>query len=244
MEEKSKLLVIDKKEAALLFVSTFIVCVIAFLLGIKVGKRISYERAGFNQQDFQTIDLKSKEEELAQKIMNQKAIPEKEVKEDINRRLEKEIEKLNEVDKETLLKEREQRQREQDQSDASSKSPEIKKQTDSPTVSEQIRPEEQSTSEPDESQVIFKRGDQSEKYVGKFTIQLGSHPKLEDAKEFANGFSVRGYNPIINEVYLKGRGTWYRVSLGHFETIANAKSYIEKEKSLFQNQEYVISEIK
>jgi septal ring-binding cell division protein DamX len=80
--------------------------------------------------------------------------------------------------------------------------------------------------------------------AGKYTIQLGSYNSIEEAKQFAEGFTVRGYNPIINEVKIEGKGTWYRVSLGMFKTVEEAKTYIKNEQSLFSGQEHVISEIK
>ena len=80
--------------------------------------------------------------------------------------------------------------------------------------------------------------------AGKYTIQLGSYNTVEEAKQFAEGFTVRGYNPIINEVKIEGKGTWYRVSLGAFETVESAKRYIREEKSLFAGQDHVITEIK
>lgn len=84
----------------------------------------------------------------------------------------------------------------------------------------------------------------SNPYVGKYTIQLGSYNTMDEAKQFAEGFTVRGYNPIVNEVVIPDKGTWYRVSLGIFDTVAAAKDYIKKEATLFQGQQYVVSEIK
>jgi cell division protein FtsN len=80
--------------------------------------------------------------------------------------------------------------------------------------------------------------------AGKFTIQLGSYNTVDEAKQFAEGFTVRGYSPIINEVKISGKGTWYRVSLGLFNSVDEAKAYIKQEQSLFTGQEHVISEIK
>lgn len=77
-------------------------------------------------------------------------------------------------------------------------------------------------------------------FNGKFTIQLGSHRAKSESEEFANGFKYRGYNPIINEVEISGRGTWYRTSLGVFSSIEEAKAYIKKEMELFRGQDYVI----
>jgi septal ring-binding cell division protein DamX len=80
--------------------------------------------------------------------------------------------------------------------------------------------------------------------VGKFTIQLGSYNTMEEAKQFAEGFTVRGYSPILNEVKIDGKGKWYRVSLGLFKTVEEAKAYIKNEQSLFSGQDHIITEIR
>jgi septal ring-binding cell division protein DamX len=80
--------------------------------------------------------------------------------------------------------------------------------------------------------------------VGKFTIQLGSYNTMEEAKQFAEGFTVRGYSPIINEVKIQGKGDWYRVSLGLFNTVEEAKAYVQAEQSLFSGQDHIITEIR
>lgn len=80
--------------------------------------------------------------------------------------------------------------------------------------------------------------------AGKFTIQLGSYNNLDEAKQFAEGFTVRGYNPIINEVRISGKGVWYRVSLGLFNSVDEAKKYIRDEQSLFSGQDHIITEIR
>jgi hypothetical protein len=63
---------------------------------------------------------------------------------------------------------------------------------------------------------------------------------MEEAEDFAEGFKARGYDPIINQIDIKGKGTWFRVSLGAFATQEEAKTYITKEKSLFLGQDYTI----
>jgi cell division protein FtsN len=81
---------------------------------------------------------------------------------------------------------------------------------------------------------------ETDQLSGKFTIQLGSHRTLKEAEDFAEGFRARGYNPIINQIEIKGKGTWYRVSLEAFSTMEEAKAYVGKEKSLFMGQDYTI----
>ncbi len=75
---------------------------------------------------------------------------------------------------------------------------------------------------------------------GLYTVQLGSHRTLKEAEEFAMGFKARGYDPIISEYNSKDKGTWFRVSLGAFKTTAEAKTYVDKEKSLLHGQDYAI----
>jgi cell division protein FtsN len=80
--------------------------------------------------------------------------------------------------------------------------------------------------------------------AGKYTIQLGSYSTVEEAKQFAEGFTVRGYSPIINEVKIQGKGNWYRVSLGLFNSVEDAKAYIKTENSLFSGQDHIITEMR
>lgn len=84
------------------------------------------------------------------------------------------------------------------------------------------------------------KAEKSDSLSGKYTIQLGSHRTLKEAEAFAEGFRARGYNPIINQIEIKGKGTWFRVSLEAFTTEQEARAYVAKEKSLFLGQDYNI----
>lgn len=74
---------------------------------------------------------------------------------------------------------------------------------------------------------------------GKYTIQLGSHRSYEEAEQFARGFTVRGYNPIIKETEIPGKGIWFRVSIGAFDSVSEARDYVLKESTLFHGEDYV-----
>ncbi len=80
--------------------------------------------------------------------------------------------------------------------------------------------------------------------IGKFSIQLGSFNNMTDAKQFAEGFTARGYEAIVYETQLADKGTWFRVTIGLFESAGEARDYIKKEASLFQDQDHVVIEIK
>ncbi|MFZ8933386.1 MAG: SPOR domain-containing protein [Bacteriovoracaceae bacterium] len=212
MEDKTNLFIFSKKEVALIFIFMILIAVVAFVFGVKIGKSISYEAAGYTQQDQETVKLYSKVEEEANQLSqgdmdlqgssDQGAADQKDkTYNETYKMLEEEVSKLDK-----------------------------KNDAESEVV-------EEKTKSVSETPADTSQGP----YSGKFTIQLGSYEKINDAQKFADGFRVRGYNPIINEVDIKTRGTWYRVSLGVFNTSNEAKDYIIQEKTLFEGQDYVIA---
>src|SRR5690606_39531357 len=63
MDEKSNLYVFERKEVFLIFIFMILIGVTSFILGVKIGKQYSFEQAGFQEQDRQTVELLSKQEE-------------------------------------------------------------------------------------------------------------------------------------------------------------------------------------
>jgi len=80
------------------------------------------------------------------------------------------------------------------------------------------------------------------KFSGKFTIELGTYRTFTDSEKFADGFRIRGYDPIIEESDTFDHGIMYRVSLGVFSTKKEAQEYVLNESSLFAGQEFIISQ--
>lgn len=233
MEDKSKLFVFDKKEIALIFLFMIIISVISFTFGFRMGKKISYETAGVTQTDQQLVEMKSVQEEEANAIFENvqeqdEKVVNKEIQSDSKNELKEEFEDLREQNYPKV--------KNTPQAMSKKKTENVVRNEPAPVAPKEIS--KAATS----NDMIVKEGEAKNDYVGKYTIQLGSHQKLDEAKEFADGFTIRGYNPIINEVHLKDRGTWYRVSLGVFDSVAAAKDYIKEEESLFQGSNYVITE--
>ncbi len=236
MDEKTKLYVFAKKEVALIFVFMILIAITSFVFGVKVGKGYSYQISGLAPEDKQKIDLMSEKEEEVSKIIDEKkdgegntsatsdstqgeengysaatVAPEKSEKKDAIADTHKRLEEeLKKLD---------------DQKQAAA----VKEETP-------FTPKTEVKAQTSKKEVKTSKKDQ---YSGKFTIQLGSHKTMAEAEKFADGFRIRGYDPIINEVEVRGQA-WYRVSLGVFTSVSEAKDYIIKEKSLFQGQDYVI----
>lgn len=59
--------------------------------------------------------------------------------------------------------------------------------------------------------------------TGGYTVQVSSFPSLEEAEAYQSTLVRKGYSPYIVSANLPGRGTWFRVRMGH---------YSEKDKAL------------
>ncbi len=76
---------------------------------------------------------------------------------------------------------------------------------------------------------------------GKFTLQVGSYPKLEEAKDQTDALDALGLEPYLRETLIKGKGSWYRVFLGGFDTQEAAKEAGERFQSQHVIDSFVIS---
>ena len=215
MEDKNKLFVFEKKEVILIFLFIALICVISFTLGVRTGKQLSLKHDDYTQEDVRNIDLKSVEEENVEESMGPNETS------DFESSMDKTSESKNTKDMmETRLREEMEKLAREDigkinEQKVAEKKPEVKKEE---TVA--VNP-----------------------YDGKYTIQLFSHQSKEIAQDFADGFIAKGYDVIINEVVIPGKGKWYRVGIGLFDNVNSAKEYLNREKKLFQNQKYVIQQI-
>lgn len=218
--------------------------IIAFVLGIKVGKGITYTEEGFTPSDRETInspvvDMQSKDEESASEIIKSR-VGESEEGGDPSAAQDGE-----QANKENIKKTHQQLKAEFDKlkemEPGTAPDPESLKKDPTAAVEKVVKKNDGLASQ--DSVATDNQGGLREKYIGKYTIQLGSHRTLEESKNFADGFRHLGYNAIINEVDLPGKGVWYRTSLGAFNTVAEAKDYVKEKESLFQGQDYVIVKI-
>lgn len=223
MEKQIKLYVFNRNEIILIFAFMVLIAITSFVLGVKIGKSYSYEQAGLTPEDSQRVELLSNQEEavnqVTEKMQDVEPAEKKEILDQSYKSLEKEFNQLEE--KKAIAPE-------QDVIEAHK----TDKAQDSAEMAIAATP---APSAKDNSAA-------TDDYSGKYTIQLGSHRSLEDAERFAEGFKVRGYDPvIINQVEIAGKGTWYRVSLGVFDSLPDVKQFIMKEQSLLKGTDYVIA---
>lgn len=237
MEDKTKLVVFDRIEVILIFLFMIITAITSFTLGVKIGRDHSFEQVGFAPQDQRAIEIKSAEEE---EVM--KTVESDEFKAPTTDELLKDSTDFVKQELNTISRPNANANQNAAANSAASENANEQMQDSSAMVQMKAPVGEEAT-----AQIGRLNGPavtESNDIRGKVTIQIGAYRDLADAQKFADGFRVRQYNPIINEVILEGKGTWYRVSLGLFDSVTEAKAYITNEKTLFDGQEYVITEIK
>jgi septal ring-binding cell division protein DamX len=226
MEDQNKLFVFEKKEVILIFLFIILIAVISFTLGVRIGKQLSLKSDSFTPQDVKSIDLKSIEEEQVEKLVNNDSS--KNSFEDSVSKAEIGVGSVD-SDMEARLKE------------------EMAKLANEKIVIEKNNSNnEKSSTGANELEGLDNLAEPSSgqnEFSGKYTIQLFSHQSQETAQEFADGFISKGYDVIINEVIIPGKGKWYRVSIGIFDDVNKAKDYLENEKNLFQSKNYIIQQI-
>lgn len=221
MEDNSKLFVFEKKEVFLIFLFIVLIAAISFTLGVRTGKELSLKEDGYTATDIDQVNLKSVDEEQVESLVSDREtmeqdVPKKTIVEDqaaMEERLRMEMEKLA------------------DEDPANTMEPE-EKVVDSEVI-------EMPEANLDPVSDIY---NQAKSYKGKFTIQLYSNQNEASAKDFADGFIAKGYDVIINEAVIAGKGKWYRVSIGAFENINAAKDFLDREKETFSDNKYIIQQ--
>ena len=233
MDDKTKLYVFAKTEVALIFLFVLIIICIAFLFGFKVGRSYSFESMGIKPQDQKALEfLSEKEEEVEEAVRehHQDDSSEKLESGDLNEQLEKRIKEELLKGEENELVQKEELKKEAQKNSVGEKDLLSEGSPEGEVVGQEQKQEQDNKQDKDLDQ---------KRHQGKYTVQVGSHRSLKDAQAFAEGFRIRDYEPIINEVKIPNLGTWHRVSLGVFDTLSQAKEFVKRENSLFQDQDYV-----
>lgn len=212
MEDKTKLYVFAKKEVFLIFVFMILISITSFLLGVKIGVNNSYEKTGYQQEDIKKVEILSPDEEKVDQLEKSSTSTDEDTYKALKEKTDRALQKKVEEE-----------------------------------FSENTRVESKIEDEPvEESPVKAMKVSQApaakDKLSGKYTIQVGSFPSVSEAEVFAKGFKARGYTTIINEKDLEHKGTWFRVSIGVFDNISEAKEYAIEHKSLFSTSEYRFSQ--
>ncbi|MFG1501456.1 SPOR domain-containing protein [Halobacteriovorax sp. XZX-3] len=231
MNDKSNFYVFEKKEILLVVIFVILVAITSFFFGLKIGSNYAFEKAGLSNKEEkaivepldekQKIELTSPEEEKVKEIVQDKETK-KVSKEELNKRIEESLKQkmVNEFSSEN-----------KDFNDVGVQDTQAQEVVEEKVVEPVQQPAV-------ESETIQESAPKTDEYTGKYTIVVGSFESIDDAKEFAEGFRVLGFSPIVNEKEVPGKGNRFRVSLGAFERSIEAKQYVKKHPSLFAGRDY------
>lgn len=70
-------------------------------------------------------------------------------------------------------------------------------------------------------------GEKASPVKGKYIIQAASYREQEKADRLCKRLKVLGYNPMVVAADLPGKGKWFRVILGGFETPQEAREIVD-----------------
>ncbi len=75
---------------------------------------------------------------------------------------------------------------------------------------------------------------------GRYTLQVVSYREEEAAELFAEALRSKGHDAFILEAEIEGRGTYYRVRIGPFETMGEAQRYRRRFEAEEQMDTFVV----
>lgn len=204
MERKQRLFIYDRKEMGVLILLGVMVALFAFTLGVHLGKRIGPTGVVDEADDVISAPTQPDENPDRQELAEQgKGVPQA-ADETLNQSLHDEVARTGikldtprpvELPEDARSKE----------GGATTLDP-VTGEVVPPLALEQIPAASRKAPE------------------GNFTLQVGSHQTLAEARDQVDALEVLGMQPHLRPVDLKGKGRWYRVYLGGFATREEAEN--------------------
>ncbi len=90
--------------------------------------------------------------------------------------------------------------------------------------------EEKATPRPIKSQEKFKKTTKAKSPQKFYAVQVASLRSASEAQKYVNYLRDKGYEAFFRQVTLPQKGTWYRVYVGRFKSISEARAFGEKLK--------------
>ncbi len=74
-----------------------------------------------------------------------------------------------------------------------------------------------------------------------FALQVSSFPDRQSAEKFASTLTAKGYAPFVVEADVPGKGRYFRVKVGSFDTRGEADAFLESFRARTSLQAFVTS---
>lgn len=218
MERKQRLFIYDRKEMVVLILLGVAVAFFAFTLGIHLGKRVPPKPTTVAQQpEAAPVATVPDQTPNRQEFQEQSKNVAQAVDESLSQSLHEEVQRTG-----------------------------IK--LDTPRQVElpnKVRTSERGAATPEakkaEPAVADFAAAQRPAPHGKFTLQIGSYPSVQEAKDQVEAVEALGLKPYLRSAEIKGKGKWYRVYLGGYEEKAEAEKAGEKFRSQHVIDKFIVS---
>lgn len=75
---------------------------------------------------------------------------------------------------------------------------------------------------------------------GRYTLQVGSYPSLDEAEPMLLKLNEQGLRAQVKEVEIRGKGKWFRLFVGEFQTVSDAEKAGKTYKDESRIGEFVV----
>lgn len=240
MEQKQRLFIYDRKEIMILVILGLTVTAFAFTLGVHLGKRVGPKNVATHPGDAVPAETMPDQIPNRQELVEQaKGIPQA-IDESLNQALHDEVAK-------TGIKLDTPRQVELPENARSKTGGATTLTPPTPTLHKpEHKAEHKADSahgKPSAPHPTAHKAPAPHKLVHGFTLQVGSHSTMEDAKKQIGNLEALGKKAFYREANIEGKGKWYRVYLGDFPSRAAAEKAGDSEKSQHSIDSYIITQL-
>ena len=77
-----------------------------------------------------------------------------------------------------------------------------------------------------------------------YSVQIASLRSVEEARKYVKYLQDKGYEAFFRKVVLPQKGTWYRIYVGRFKTISEARTFGEQLKKKEKLKAFYIQKLK
>jgi cell division septation protein DedD len=215
MEKKQRLFIYDRREVVTLIALGLAVAAFAFTLGVHLGKHAILSSSGDTSSEIAQVptlqDSVPNKQELKEQSQDAQAVADDELTKNLHDEVTKSGVKLKNPRQVELPS----KTRSASGGATTLKSIKEESEAEAPAPIEISQPSE----------------------IAKYTLQVGSYPSEDEAKEQVDSLKAHGLNPFLRQAQVKGLGTRYRLFVGGFATRAQA----EKTGKRYANQHVIES---
>lgn len=228
MEPKQRLFIYDRKEMAILVLLGALLALFSFTLGVHLGKRVAVQAHDEHAKEAEPLAAGEEDGPNRQEVPEQTPKMDEATTAIVDQAIKKEVE-------ETKLKIDHPRQVQlpgETKGEKAEAAPEHKAEAEQPKAKAESKVENKAEAKHSghvkEQTASKPKSDAHHDTVGepvvKYMLQVGSYPSEAEAKARALSLKPSGLATLVFPVKIEGKGTWYRVYMGAYNTVDQANA--------------------